>query len=96
MQTFLVQGPSYKDRHKGGVFAYATQCNVSHQKQEDSPKRDRDSVGMGLAYTFYANNSGRRTVLTGGLLPEAMLNKLDHRHYSRNLPDHAAQEDILE
>lgn len=51
---------------------------------------------MGLANISYTNNSGRRTVLTGEFLPEAMLNKLDHRHYSRNLPDRAAQEGILE
>lgn len=95
MQTLLVQGPSYRDLHKGGSSAYATQYNVSHQEQKDSPKRDRDRVGMGLANIVYANNSGRRTVLPGEL-PEIALNKPDHRPRSRDLPDHAVQENILE
>ena len=50
---------------------------------------------MGLANIVYANNSGRRTVLPGEL-PEIALNKPDHRPRSRDLPDHAVQENILE
>ena len=80
----------YRELHKGGSFACASQSNVSDLGQGGLPKRDRDSMDTDFAYTFCASNLGRYTVLTGQRLPEIILNNTDHRLYSLCLLGHVA------
>lgn len=80
-----MQGPLYRDRHKGGLSACATQCDVTRREQEHSQNLDRDSVGMGPANIFFANSSCRYVVLTGEVLPETTMNNTDDRPHPPRL-----------